>query len=312
MRKKEACLGKFGFAYFFCDRFSPTFALSFYFKLKNMKSIVITVFLLMSIGYLHAQTAACCVKATDQFAALGKDKSFVMSHDEPLPFVYESTKGKDITYKLADGTTAHAFEIKADKQTPYYLFVIHEFWGLNDYVKQESERLSNELGVNILALDLYDDKVTANRDSAVKLMQSVNNNRAIAIIKGAFAYAGSSAKVFTLGWCFGGGWSLQAALLGGSQVKGCVMYYGMPEKDVNRLKTLQCDVIGFFGKQDDFINPEVVKQFDDNMKAAGKKATTYEYDAPHAFANPSNPRYNKEATADANAKTLAFIKERMK
>ncbi len=277
-----------------------------------MKNIVFTVLLVMSIGCLHAQMAACCVKATDQFAALGNNKAFVLSHDEPLPFVYESTKGKDINYKLADGTTAHAFEIKADKETPYYLFVIHEYWGLNDYVKQQSERLSNELGVNVLALDLYDGKVSTNRDSAAKLMQSVDNNRAIAIIKGAYSYAGSNAKIFTLGWCFGGGWSLQAALLGGSQVKGCVMYYGMPEKDVARLKTLQCDVIGFFAKQDQWINPEVVKQFEDNMKAAGKKVTTYEYDANHAFANPSNPVYNKEATADANAKATAFIKERMK
>ncbi|MDQ2752691.1 MAG: dienelactone hydrolase family protein, partial [Bacteroidota bacterium] len=195
--------------------------------------------------------------------------------------------------------------------TPYYLFVIHEYWGLNDYVKQQSERLSNELGMNVLALDLYDGKVTSNHDSAAKLMQSVDNNRAINIIKGAYSYAGSNAKVFTLGWCFGGGWSLQAALLGGSQIKGCVMYYGMPEKDVARLKTLNCDVIGFFGKKDQWINPEVVKQFEENMKAAGKKVTTFEYDANHAFANPSNPVYNKEATADANAKASAFIKERI-
>ena len=254
---------------------------------------------------------ACCVKATDQFASLANDKNFLKEHAQPLPYVYDGTKGQDITYKLADGTTAHAFEIKADKATPYYLFVIHEFWGLNDFVKKESERLSNELGVNILALDLYDGKVTDNRDSAGKLMQSVNNQRAMDIIKGGFDYAGSNAKVFTLGWCFGGGWSLQAALLGGSQVKGCLMYYGMPEKDVTKLKTLQCDVIGFFAKKDQWITPEVVAQFEQNMKAAGKNVKTYEYDADHAFANPSNPVYDKKAAADANAKALAFIRERM-
>jgi carboxymethylenebutenolidase len=59
---------------------------------------------------------------------------------------------------------------------------------------------------------------------------------------------GNKAKVFTIGWCFGGGWSLQTALLGGNQVVGCVMYYGMPEADVNKLKTLHCDVIGFLRK----------------------------------------------------------------
>lgn len=276
-----------------------------------MKRFLVTNLLVMTLSLLHAQMA-CCVKATDGFAALGKDKNFVNAHDEPLPFVYEATSGKDITYSLADGSTAHAFEVKAGKTTPYYLFVVHEFWGLNDFVKQRAEALSAELGVNVLALDLYDNKVTTNRDSAVKLMQSVNNDRAISIIKGAYHYAGSSANVFTMGWCFGGGWSLQTALLGGSQVKGCVMYYGMPEKDVNRLKTLNCDVIGFFAKKDQWINPQVVSAFEDNMKAAGKNVKTYEYDADHAFANPSNPVYNKEAADDANAKATAFIKERMK
>ncbi len=275
-----------------------------------MKVVLLITVLLMSTTLLQAQMA-CCAKATDQFAALGKDKKFVDAHDEPLPFIFEATKGKDISYKLPDGTSAHAFEVKADKTTSYYIFMVHEFWGLNDFVKQRAEALSAQLGVNVLALDLYDNKVTANRDSASKLMQSVNNDRAVTIIKGAYGYVGSNAKVFTLGWCFGGGWSLQAALLGGTQVKGCVMYYGMPEKDVTKLKTLNCDVVGFFAKKDQWINPQVVSQFEDNMKAAGKNVKTYEYDADHAFANPSNPVYNKEAADDANAKATAFIKERM-
>ena len=142
-------------------------------------------------------------------------------------------------------------------------------------------------------------------------MQGLNNERAVNIIKGAYNYVGSSAKVFTLGWCFGGGWSLQTALLGGNQVKGCVMYYGMPEQDVNKLKTIQCDVIGFFAKKDQRITPEVVHQFEQNMKAANKNVTVYEYDAQHAFANPSNPVFDKAARDDAYNKEIAFLKERM-
>ena len=71
-------------------------------------------------------------------------------------------------------------------------------------------------------------------------------------------------------------------------------------------------MIGFFGEKDGWITPKVVDQFKENMKAAGKKVTTYEYDAVHAFANPSNPNYNKEATDDAYSKAIPFIKERMK
>jgi len=276
-----------------------------------MKQLFLLIFAFCTYSFATAQKAACCIKATDDFAALGNLKDFRMEHKAPLPFVYQSARGKDISYQLPDGTTAHAFEIKAEQSTPYYILIIHEWWGLNDFVKQESEKLADTLHVNVLAIDLYDSKVATNSDEAVKYMQSVNNDRALKIINGAYNYMGNNAKVFTLGWCFGGGWSLQSALLGGSQVKGCIMYYGMPEQDVNKLKNLQCDVIGFFAQKDQRITPEVVHQFEQNMKAAGKNISVYEYDAGHGFANPSNPVFDKAAREDTYAKELAFIKARM-
>ncbi len=104
---------------------------------------------------------------------------------------------------------------------------------MNDYIKQESEKLGDDLGVNVIAIDLYDNKVAATPDDARKLVQAVKTDRAQSIIKGAYNYVGSNAKVFTIGWCFGGGWSLQAAIaVRCSNVVGCVMYYGMPETDM--------------------------------------------------------------------------------
>jgi carboxymethylenebutenolidase len=125
-------------------------------------------------------------------------------------------------------------------------------------------------------------------------------------------YAGPKAQFASVGWCFGGGWSLQSALLGGKQTMGCVMYYGMPEKDVAKLKTLNSDVLGLFAEQDKWINPEVVKQFEKDMAAAGKKVTVKEYPADHAFANPSNPKYNKELATDAHQRALTYLKARLK
>ena len=90
------------------------------------------------------------------------------------------------------------------------------------------------------------------------------------------------------------------------------MYYGMPEKDVAKLKTLNSDVLGLFADQDKWINPEVVGQFEKDMAAAGKKVTVKEYPADHAFANPSNPKYNKELAADAHQRALAYLKARLK
>lgn len=279
-----------------------------------MKKILLFVLAVFATIQAYAQGASCCVMpATTQFAMLSKDQSFRSSHDEPRSFVYKSKAGKMITYKTADGKEAAAFELRAKKPTNNYLFVIHEWWGLNDYIKQEAEKLYNDLGnVNVIALDLYDGKVATKREDAAQLMQQVDNDRAKAIIQGAITYAGEKAKIATVGWCFGGGWSLQSAILAGKQAVGCVMYYGMPEKDVNKLRKLQCDVLGLFAGKEQWISPAVVAEFEKNMEQAGKKVQTRIFDAEHAFANPSNPNYDKQATAEAYAMTLKYLKERLK
>jgi carboxymethylenebutenolidase len=274
---------------------------------------LMTLSAVLAFGQVKKMTICCSQSATQQFAMLASDKKFVLSHANPRPYHFQSSIGKAITYKTPDGKEAGAFEMKAKKPTNNWLLVVHEWWGLNDFVKHESEKIYNDLGdVNVLDLDLYDGKVATTREDAGKYMQSVKEDRAQAIIKGAIAYVGPNAHIATIGWCFGGGWSLQASLLAGKQGAGCVMYYGMPEQDVNKLKTLHADVLGNFANKDGWINPKVVAKFEEDMKAAGKKLDAHEYDADHGFANPSNPIYNSEATKDAYARTIAFLKPRLK
>jgi len=278
-----------------------------------MKRIFVLLSLISIAQLVQAQmNMNCCVPtATEKYALNAADKDFVAMHAAPLPYTYTG-KGEDLNYKTSDGKDAHAWMIKADKPTNYYIFVIHEWWGLNDYIKKQSEQLANDLGANVLALDLYDNQVASTPQDAAKIMQTVKTERAMAIIKGAYAYAGSSAKVFTIGWCFGGGWSLQTVIEGGKQAVGCIMYYGQPEENADRLKTINCDIIGFFGNKDTHPSPETVDKFEKTAAAAGVKLMVNRYDATHGFANPSNPNFAKEATADAYAKVLAFVKERMK
>jgi carboxymethylenebutenolidase len=285
-----------------------------------MKKLFLLLAAAFSLGTATAQTAtvlSCCARptgpsATEAFAMLATDKDFSGGHDAPLPYSYEGD-GQMITFKTTDGQTGHAFEIKSAKPSNKYLFVIHEWWGLNDYIKKEAATYAQEMpGVNVIALDLYDGQVATTPEEAGKYMQGVKTERAQAIIKGAEMYAGPKAQFASVGWCFGGGWSLQSALLGGKQTVGCVMYYGMPEKDAAKLKTLNSDVLGLFAEQDKWINPEVVKQFEKDMATAGKKVTVKEYPADHAFANPSNPKYNKELAADAHQRALAYLKARLK
>jgi len=273
---------------------------------------------LLTIGSVLAfgqSKVVCCSKlsATQQFAMLASVEDFRALHKTPLKIHFQSSIGKAITYKTSDGKDANAFEFKAQKPTKNYLLVVHEWWGLNDWVKKESEKIYNDLGnVNVIDLDLYDGKVATTREEAGKYMQTVTEDRAKAIINGAIAYAGPKAHIATIGWCFGGGWSLQTALLAGKQCVACVMYYGMPEQDINRLKTLNCDVLGNFGNKDGYITPKVVAKFEADMKTAGKKLTAHEFDAAHGFANPSNPDYNSPATAEAYKYTIEFLKPRLR
>jgi carboxymethylenebutenolidase len=281
-----------------------------------MKKLFLFFALLMGTLAAFSQSKmACCEKpsATRQFAMLASSKTFRMAHLNPKRYHFQSEIGKSITYKTPDGATANAYLLKAKKPTQNYLLVIHEWYGLNDFIKHEAEKLYNDLGnVNVIALDLYDGKVADNRQDAGKYMQAVKEERAQAIIKGALTYAGSKARIATLGWCFGGGWSLQSALLAGRQTIACVMYYGMPEQDVAKLKMLHSDVLGNFANKDQFINTKVVAQFKENMQKAGKTLYLHQYDADHGFANPSNPIYNSEATKEAYGYTVAYLKQRLK
>jgi carboxymethylenebutenolidase len=301
--------------------FSIEFLLTFTIRIhsntkKNiMKNWLLCFVVLLLVSQSNAQQkmSCCAASATESFAQLASDKVFISSHPVPVPFLFKSEDGKPITFKGADGSECYGWEIKSKTPTHNYIFVIHEWWGLNDYIKKESETLYNDIGhVNVIALDLYDGKVASTREDAGKYMQEAKADRIETIIKAAIAYAGPNSKIYTIGWCFGGSWSLQSSLLAGNQAAGCVMYYGMPEKDVDKLKTLHADVLGIFANKDQWINPKVVDEFAETMRKADKQLVVKRYEADHGFANPSNPVYDKTDQEDAYKNTLAFFKARIK
>ena len=249
---------------------------------------------------------AMCHDPKAQFASFAENPEFRKAHPDPLPFDGEFT-GALVKFPVSGGADAGAYLVKSRKKTDKYLLLCHEWWGLNDYVKKEADMWSKELKINVLALDLYDGKVAQNSDEAGKYMQGADPKRLEAIIAAAGIYAGPTADFRTMGWCFGGGWSLKAALILKDKVKKCVMYYGMPETDVEKLKTLSTDVVLIHPTQDKWITGEVVAEFEKNMKAAGKKLSVYDYDADHAFANPSSPRYNEAAAKASRAIVKKYL-----
>jgi len=243
---------------------------------------------------------------------MAKNKSFQDKHEEPTPVTF-TPQGEMITFDTPDGQKGSGYSLPAESTSSDYLFVFHEWWGLNDNIKQEAERYFESLGksVNVIALDLYDGKVGTTREEASSIMQSVDDERAKNIIRGAMAMAGTEAKISTIGWCFGGSWSLKGSILAGEQGEACVMYYGMPVKSAQDLVPLKAEILGLFAEKDKYITPKVVDEFEALAKATGKTIATHQFDADHAFANPSSPRYNDEAAQKANALALDFLKGQM-
>jgi carboxymethylenebutenolidase len=277
-------------------------------------TFILTFFLVSLTSFAQDGITICHTSSTEKFAVFASNKDFNAQHPVPGKYIHVSQEGgKMITFKTPDGQTASGYLIEAKQKTNNWIFVFQEWWGLNEYIKRQTEILYKDLGnVNIIALDMYDGKVTADRTEASNYMQQFKQVRGNSIVQGALDYAGKNARVGTIGWCFGGGQSLIASITAGKQAVGGVIYYGMPVDDVNELKKLNCDILGIFASREKYITQEIVKKFEDNMKAAGKNLTVKNYDAEHGFANPSNAIYDKPSSEDAWKHTLAFFKERLK
>jgi carboxymethylenebutenolidase len=211
--------------------------------------------------------------------------------------------------KLADGRTVKAALAKPQGQAKASILLIPEWWGLNDQIKSVASEFANR-GYTALAVDLYHGKVTDSSDAARSLMQSVDPKVATETLKIWVQWLRKNAragnKLATIGWCFGGGWSLNASLA--APVDATIVYYGRVNKTAEELSALKGPVLGHFATQDNWITKQMVSGFESAMDAAGKSYTSYWYDAQHAFANPTSARYDAGDAALAWQRTLDFLK----
>jgi carboxymethylenebutenolidase len=260
----------------------------------------------------HLKNAVKCHPLADDMVAFAGDPAFQALHPTPLSISYQAA-GSMVSFPTPDGRQASGYLIKAKKPGKKWLFVYQEWWGLNDHIKKEADTYYNDLGgeINVLALDMYDGKVTNDRAEAGQIMQSLDPARLESIVQGAYQYAGKGAKVANIGWCFGGSWSLRSAIIGGKQNIGTVIFYGMPVKDVEQLKKLNGDVLGLFAREE-YISRQVIEEFARNMKTAGKDLRYIIFDAVHGFANPSNPKHDPAKTREAYEMALDYLKKKYK
>lgn len=205
--------------------------------------------------------------------------------------------------------------VDAAPDTPAIL-VIHEWWGLNDNVKAMADRLARQ-GYVTLAVDMYDGKVAQSPSAARAHMEEVfaDKDSANENIRQAHGFlAARGAKKFgSVGWCFGGGWSLQSAILLGDAMHASVIYYGHLEMDPAAISKVSAPLLGLFGADDGGIPVDGVRAFEKAAKEAGVDVDFHVYEgAGHAFANPSGKNYQEKTARDAWEKTLRFYDARLR
>jgi len=246
------------------------------------------------------------------------------AHDVPVATPAATTPpavevmGKTISYGKVGGVPVEGYLVRPKKARGRLpgLIVIHEWWGLNDNVRDEAARLAAE-GYVVLAVDLYAGKIATQPPEAMKLSQQLTANPGPAEenLRAAYAWLDQVEKaprIGTVGWCLGGRWSLRTALLLPDQVDATVIYYGTVKADEAELARLQMPILGLFASKDRIVPAPTVMAFEATMKRLGKDVAIHMYEgADHAFANPSGTAYEPRAAEDAWRLTTAFLRENL-
>jgi carboxymethylenebutenolidase len=224
---------------------------------------------------------------------------------------------KSVSYKSGDETIQAVLYTPEGKGPFPAIIVIHEYWGLNDWVKEQASKLADQ-GYETLAIDLYRGKVATTPDMAHELMRGVPEDRAKRDLHAAFEFLQSQTSVSkdrigAIGWCMGGGYALDIALQEPT-LAADVINYGHLATDPEALKKISAPILGLFGGQDQGIPPADVKKFGETLDKMGKKIDIKIYDdAGHAFENPNNKTgYRPDDAADAWKRTVTFLAENLK
>ena len=235
--------------------------------------------------------------------------SFAARADGPKTETVQFPSGKE---------TVGGFLASPEKPGRYPgLIVVHEWWGLNDWVKEQTVKLASQ-GFVALAVDLYRGKVATDSNEAHELSRGLPNDRAILDLMAGIVYLTTRndvdhGRVGTIGWCMGGGFAIQLATHV-PRLGACVVNYGALPTDPNELQNIGAPVLGNFGADDRGITPADVHAFQKTMETLNRTVDIKIYDgAGHAFENPANQNgYRPQAAEDAWNRTVAFLNKYLK
>ena len=242
----------------------------------------------------------------------------------PPPVVEESPAGADgdagmapgmVEYSDSDGETLMGYLAQPEGEGPApAVIVLQEWWGLDDHIKDVTDRFAAE-GFVALAPDLYHGVSTTEPDEARKLVMALDMDEAVREIQQAVDYllaqdfvAGDS--VGLVGFCMGGRLVLATSLVE-DNLGATVAFYGSPLSP-EQAPEVKAPLLGLYGSADQGIPVDSVQAMGDALQAAGVEHEIHVYEgAQHAFFNDTRASYDAEAAADAWTRTLEWFRSRL-
>jgi len=217
----------------------------------------------------------------------------------------------EFTTARGDSTAYVAMPAKSAEEVKAVV-IVHEYWGLNEHIKDIANRYADE-GFVAIAPDLYRGTLTEDKNEASKLMENLEIEDGLDVINNAMITAQEKygvTKFGITGFCMGGTYALDAACKLEGLSASAPFYGDVPEEFT--LQGLKCPVIFISGTKDRWINPEKVQELERIAKVNMLPIESIKYEADHAFFNDTRPEvYDKEAAKDAWEKVIAFFNENL-
>ena len=230
-----------------------------------------------------------------------------------------ATNYTNITYPGDEGETLHGYLARPETPGPHpAILLIHEWWGLNAGMTVLAEALAAE-GYVVLAADAMQGRLTSNVPRALYMRLTTPQEVVQADLDAALNYLQDlpdvdPARTASMGFCFGGGESLQLGLRQSERLAVTIMYYGavVTNPELLRPFTDGQAVLGIFGEEDQQIFVDEVLEFEAALNSLDiENQVTIYAGVGHAFLTEEN--YDEPGAAgDAWQETLTFLEENLK
>jgi carboxymethylenebutenolidase len=229
-----------------------------------------------------------------------------------------AARGAFVDFPSTSGTARGYLSLPDDKSARHpAIIVIQEWWGLNDWIKEQTDRFAKQ-GYVALAVDLYRGRVTDSQEEAHELMRGLPEDRAVADLKSGFNLLAARPdvdpkRIAVIGWCMGGGYALDLTIAE-PRLAASVINYGHLMTDPATIARIKTPILGNFGAEDRGIPPSDVDAFTKAVRSAGKSIDVKIYPgAGHAFMNPNNKGgYVPDAAQDAWSRIDSFFANRLR